>query len=121
MSISNIAGIVKEINEITVEITRLTQVKIELVLKKKNLEKEVKTYLKNSHEEGIRCGDTLLVLDEKDARLRRKKIDKDDIACNVLKKYGIMNADVVMKELNNAVKGEQYTKEYLKIKKSKNK
>ena len=121
MSISNIASIVKEINDITVEIHRLTQVKKDLVIKKKNLEKEVKTYLKNSQEEGIRCGDNLLTLDEKDARLRRKQNDKDTIACSVLKKYGVHNADIVIKELNNAVKGEPYTKEYLKIKKSKNK
>ena len=119
MSISNIAGTVKEINEISIEVNRISQVKKDLILKQKNLEKEVKAYLKNSQEEGIRCGDTLLMLDEKDARLRRNKSDKDVIVCNVLKKYGVTNADVVLKELNDAVKGEQYTKEYLKIKKSK--
>lgn len=118
MSITDISGIIKEIESIDSEINRLNRLKSELTNKKKNLEKDIKTYLKDNNEEGVRCGDTLVLLDEKDARKRMKKIDKESSISQVLQNHGISNIDSILKELNDATKGEPYVKEYIKIKKS---
>ena len=119
MSIIDLAGIIGEITELNMEIDRLQKIRLDLVTTRKKLEQQIKEYLVTNKEEGVRCGDTLIILDEKNSRKRRKKSDKMLIACDVLKKHGINDADRVMTELNDAIKGEQVVMEVVKIKKSK--
>ena len=121
MSVVFISGVVNEMKQIDTEILRITNIRKSLLAKKKELEKSLKKYLKDNNEEGIWYGDVLVTLDEKDTRKRRKKTERDENARNVLQKHGISNASKVLEELNEAMKGEQYVQEVIKIKNYKQK
>lgn len=119
MSISHVASLIQEMNNINVELNRLTKVKSDLAKKKKDIKQSIYNYLKENGEQGVRCGESIVTIDTKDSRVRKKKKEREEQIQSVLKKCGIKNPKEVMKELDTAMKGDLVGVEQVIIKKVK--
>ena len=70
----------------------------------------IQDYLETTNKPGVRCGDIAIYREEKTkSRPGRKQEDKINDGVSVLKQHGIDNAGDVMKEIVEAMKGEEIT------------
>ena len=70
----------------------------------------IQEYLEVTQQPGVKCGDIAIYREEKTkSRPGRKQEDKINDGVSVLKQYGIENASDVMKEIVEAMKGEEVT------------
>ena len=70
----------------------------------------IQEYLEATNQPGVKCGDIAIYREEKTkSRPGRKQEDKINDGVSVLKQYGIDNASDVMKEIVEAMKGEEVT------------
>lgn len=112
---SAIPGILQEIKSIESELKRLRGVTKGLKDRESELKQELSKYLE-AENGGIRCGDTIIKFDDKKSRYRKKKQDKERDLQEILRSHGVSDASSVLKELNAASKGEEYTKQVIVIK-----
>lgn len=70
----------------------------------------IQEYLEATNQPGLKCGDIAIYREEKiKIRPGRKQEDKVDDGVSVLRHYGIDNARDIMKEIIDAMKGEEIT------------
>lgn len=70
----------------------------------------IQEYLEATNQPGVKCGDIAIYREEKTKSCPgRKQEDKINDGVSVLKQYGIDNASDVMKEIVEAMKGEEVT------------
>lgn len=111
----DIKGNVTELQEIDIEIKRLSQSLKQLRERKKLLEKKIIAFLDSNDQPGVKYNNVALVIEEKNKCVRKKPDQKKQDCIDILKKYGLnKNADELMVELSFAMKG--YSKKEKKIK-----
>lgn len=70
----------------------------------------IQEYLEATNQPGVKCGDVAIYKEQKTKhRVGRKQEDKEDDGVSVLRNHGISNARDVMKEIIDAMKGEEIT------------
>ncbi|HIB77555.1 MAG TPA: hypothetical protein EYO58_08070 [Flavobacteriales bacterium] len=99
---SEIKALISEIGNITNEIKRLNKQKLKLSNRKKVLDQKIIDYLENTDKKGVKYKGTSVVA--KGKRGRKKKKQKEQDAASVLKKYGVINSDKIMREVMEAMK-----------------
>jgi len=114
---SEMVSLVNELKEIGIEIKNRVNDITKLRKRKEKIENTILKYLEDEEKSGIKHGSTILVSEEKMARTRKKKVDKNKDCINILKQYGISNAERIYNEIQEALKGEEASKKILKIKK----
>ena len=116
MSFSEIDGYVKEIKSIDTELIRLKKQMSGLRIEKATTKTKIANYLKNINEVGIKSGETLVMLDTKNVKKRKKNIDKQNDSIMVCEKYGVKNSKEFLKDLTSAMSGNIQSEEYIKFK-----
>lgn len=109
-----------EIKAIQMELKGLNERKKVLKVREKALENEIKKYLKEREQPGIKHQETVIVLEEKECNSSKKVKEQEHDLLLVLEKHGIRDPVNVLKELMDARKGPKVLKEKLKISKIKN-
>jgi hypothetical protein len=112
---------INEIEGIEAELKTIRARAKVLRLRKKELEARVGEYLETKETPGVKYQGKEYRLHEKTTRASKKAKDRDLDAIYVLEKYGIREADIVLKELLEARKGEEVQSRKIKIKKVKKK
>lgn len=110
---------VTELELIRSEMKILSDRRRKLKEKEKIVEARISQFLKSKDQPGVKHNGTAIILTEGEKALPKKPKQKDADTISVLKKYGIKDAEKVLKELLDARKGEKTTKETLKITKYK--
>jgi hypothetical protein len=104
-----------ELNNINLEIRRLTNTIREFRKQKKVVEDRVIAFLKNQETQGVRYNDQAVILDNKNIRNKKKKKEKLDEIHSVLNKYGIKSSDTLIQEIMEAQRGSIESNECLKV------
>lgn len=113
---SDIKGVVAEMNTITTELKKLRMNTMKLNKRKKELEEQITEYLKAKDQPGLKYNNVAIIAEEKDIRNRKKQKDKLENGQAVLREYGIDNAEEVLKEVLEGMKGSPATVTKLKVK-----
>ena len=112
----SIQGKVNELNSIKNELTILSKRGKALRIKKKEIEKEINDYLEAKDQPGLKYQGTAIIRETKTVRKPKKKLDQKYDALDILEKYGISNAEEVLKELADSKRGSPEETSKLKIK-----
>lgn len=114
---AEIRATLEELKNIAQELHNVNARVKELRARKKELEAKVVSYLETNDKPGLRLDNIVFLAAEKNARARKKKVDVTTDMKKVLEKHGIReNVDEVMKEIEDARKGESSTVPVLKMK-----
>jgi len=110
---------VLELESIRAEIKSLAAKRKELRKREKVVEERIIQYLEIKEQPGLKHHGTAIILEQKEARERKKAKERDMDAKLVLERYGISDADRVLAEVLEARKGNKVPVKKLKIKKYK--
>tara|TARA_Y100000816_G_scaffold141962_2_gene100641 strand:+ start:192 stop:545 length:354 start_codon:yes stop_codon:yes gene_type:complete len=102
-----ITGYVIELNNLEIEIKRLSSQLKKLRARKKDIEEKVSEYLTKTGKPGVKYKGKTIVLKKKNKRVRKKEKERINDGSRILKEYGIHNAENVIKEVMEALKGEK--------------
>ena len=118
---SEIVGVVQEIDTIDKEIKTLRLNLSRLTNRKKILETKIINFLDQKDQPGLKYKDITIISEEKDRHFRLKKKDRLQKGKNILQKYGVPNSEKVLEELLNNLKGDAVSYKKVKISKVKEK
>ena len=117
---ADIKGNLVELHHIEQEIRRLSKELKTFRTRKKGLEDSILTFIKDTNQPGIKYKGIAIVPKTKNTRKYKKKADKEKDGTYILEKYGIQNSDKILKELVEAMKGEEESVEKLKVSRIRN-
>lgn len=120
MSASEIKSSLQELYSINQEIKSLNERRKFMNERKKLIEEKIQNYLKSQGLPGVKSQTIAVSLDEKESYTKKKVKDSDADSAAVLERYGIRDAEKVLKEVLMARKGDPVLKPKLKIKKLEN-
>lgn len=115
----DINSLIYELNIISTEEKQLRLHFKKLRDRKKTIESQLITTLEKSEEKGIKYNNILIILDDKETTIYKKKTEKIQEAKNILKKNGVNNADNILFDVLKAMKGDTKIQTKLVIKKNK--
>jgi len=113
----NITGHINELQSLEKEISTLSKQLKKLKTRKSKIEEEVAEYLRETNKPGIKYKGRAILLKEVDKRTRMRKKEREEEGKSVLEQYGIDNAEEVLNELMEAMKGPKSANYKLQIKK----
>lgn len=116
MSEPTIAEIVRELKSLSIEIKSRAGELRDLRKKKKDNEEIVMKYLEEKDQPGIKCDNFVILSEQKEKRMRKKKAEKIVDGSNVLKKYGISEPEKVLNEIIESMRGNKSVVSCLKTK-----
>lgn len=108
---------VNELNNLNIEIKRLSKSLHTLRLRKAEVEKRITDFLEAKEQPGVKYQGVAILAQDKTKRIYKSKKIKNEDGIEVLKKYGVTNPDIALNEVINAMKGDEMTTKQLKIKK----
>lgn len=111
----SIKGDVEELNKINLEIKRTLLNLNKLRSSKKEVEKRVKSYLKEKELPGVKHQDLVIQLDTSSRKVGKKKIEREHAIYEILARSGIQNPTEIIEKIKIAGK-EVRTSETIKIK-----
>lgn len=106
------------VNELKILNTEIKNRSVELSKYRKrqsSVKDQILKYLEQENKPGLKHNGTVVITEDKESRQRKKKAEKAQDCINVLKHYGINNADKIYKELIEVQKGVKINKKNLKI------
>lgn len=118
---SEIIATANEMLNISSELKRLRLETQKLNKRKKEIEGQILDYLKKKDEPGFKYQNVAVITEEKDIRQPKKKKEKLKSALEVLEENGVRNADKVLKDVIESMKGSPVTETKLRIKDSNSK
>lgn len=110
----------EELEGINNELKSLTQRRKKLNIRKKIVEDFIKDFLISKEQLGVKHHGLAYKLNENDKRQPKKKYEQEQHSLEVLRKYGVDNPEIVLKEVVAARKGYLIPSDKLKIEKIKN-
>lgn len=113
---SDIKGNTIELREINLELSRMNKDMKKLKTRKAELEQSILEYITNNDVPGVKYNDIIIISEEGKARMRKNAKEKEEESIGVLREYGVSRAEEAYKRILNAMKGDTYTKQKLKIK-----
>ena len=117
MASIEIVGDINEYKEIILEIKRLSKELKRLRIRKESLENNICNFLNEKDQVGLKYKGMALISEEKAYRQYKKKTDRVNDGLSILKKYGIHNADRILEEVKEAMRGNPTQKTKIKMKK----
>lgn len=115
----SIKGDLAELESIRRELKSLSQRRKQLREREKLTEDRIQQYIRSKGQPGLKYNGVAVLLEDKEKRKSKKPKDRDKDATEVLERYGIRDAENVLKELLDARKGSPEPVSKLKIKKYK--
>ena len=115
----DISGLVSELSEIITEEKRIRGHMRELRSRREKIEGHVAKFFEETEDPGIKYRGLTITVEDKIVRLHKKKTEKIDGALNVLKEYGVKNADQVLGNVIEAMRGHASTETKVIVKKAK--
>lgn len=79
------------------------------------LDKNISSYLEDKKLPGVKCNSISVQFDERKGRERKKKEDKKKDALAVLSQSGISNPERILKQINDAQRGQEVVVKKLKL------
>ena len=113
----SVTGYIEEIGNINKEISRLLKSLKSLRNRKKEVEDTLKNYIVKKEVPGIKYKGKTITTGQKDIREKRKKQDKIFDAEDILSRRGVHNAQDVLKEIMETMRGPKTSTTFLKYKK----
>jgi hypothetical protein len=114
---SDIPGLITELNGISNEITNRTKELYKLKTRKKQIEETLFKFFEEKKQPGVKYKGIAVITEETKTRTRKKKTEKHDDCISLLKNYNVNNPEKLYKELVEQMKGDEIEKKKLKIKK----
>lgn len=108
---------VNELNNLNIEIKRLSKTLHTLRVRKGEVEKRITEFLVAKDQPGVKYQGVAILSQDKVKHVYKPKKAKNEDCIEVLKKYGVNNPDVALNEVLTAMKGEETTTKKLKIQK----
>lgn len=103
---SEIKGYVNELAELNKEIKRRTTELFSLRSRKKKLEDDIAKFIDNKNLPGIKHNNIAVLVQTKSKRERKKERDKIEDSKTILQNAGVVNVDRVIKQLDEARRGD---------------
>jgi hypothetical protein len=116
---TSIQSDINELNEVNQEIKRLSAMLKKLRKQSKDIELRIADYLKDKDTPGVKFQGYAIVLEQKEKFVKKKKVEQEMDAIQVLENYNINNPSEALKEIIQARRGESTQVNKLKIKKIK--
>jgi hypothetical protein len=114
---SEIIAYVTELKELTMDIKRRAVDLSKLRKRKEEIENKITAFLVEQDQPGVKYKDVAVYLDKnKLKREPKKKAQKEEDAINVFKHYGIGNAEKILAEVLESMKGEEVPKNTIRLK-----
>ena len=101
----SIAETVKEIKNLTAEIKTRSKELRDLRAQKKAAEANVLKWLHENEQPGVKYKTTVMTMEEKSKRTRKKKAEKMKDGMEVLRKYNVQNCEKVLEEIVESMRG----------------
>ena len=102
MSISSYCSHQESLN---IEIKRLNEILTKLRKEKKEVEENISKYLENNNMSAFKYNGKVFSLNQKVSRKTKKKTEKKEQTSDILRKYGIMNANNLVEDIMEAQQG----------------
>uniref|UniRef100_A0A6C0KGE3 Uncharacterized protein n=1 Tax=viral metagenome TaxID=1070528 RepID=A0A6C0KGE3_9ZZZZ len=114
---SEIIAFVTELKDLSLDIKRRAGELSKLRKRKDEIEKKICEFLVQQDQPGVKYRDVAVILEKnKYKRLPKKKAQKEEDAVNVLKHYGVGNAEKILAEVIETMKGEEVPKNSIRLK-----
>ena len=114
--LSKISAMIKEANQLTVEIHRHNKLIKEYRQRKREVEEQILTYMGNNSFPAIQYNDSTVVLAEtKTKKKPKRKEERDRDSLEIMRNYGIENPEELLNDLNNNRYGAEENVSVLKI------
>ena len=114
---SEIIGYVTELKELCVEIKKHATELKKFRKRKDELEKKIEAFLVEKDQPGVKYRDVAVILEKnKYKRIPKKKEQKKMDCINVLTHYGIGNAEKILSEIIETMKGDEVPKNSIRLK-----
>lgn len=104
-----------ELNNINLELQRLSGMIREYRKQKKSIEERVISFLKNQETHGVRYNDQAVLLENKNLRSKKKKAEKIDDLSQALRKHNIQLSETLLNDLLEAQRGNPIQNDCLKV------
>ena len=113
----NVTSQINELQSLEKEISNISKKLKKLRTRKKIIEDDISTYLRETNKPGIKYKGRAILLKEVDKHQRLRKKEKAKEGQSVLEQYGITNSDKVLNEVLDAMRGPKESNYKLQIKK----
>jgi hypothetical protein len=114
---SEIIACVTELKSLTDDIKLRSMELKKLRKRKEDLEKKIEEFLIEKDQPGVKYRDVAVVIEKNHyKRVPKKKNQKEEDCINILKHYGIGNAEKICNEMLESLKGDEVPKNSIKIK-----
>jgi hypothetical protein len=114
---SEIIAYVTELKELWVEIKKHSTELKRFRKRKDELEKKIEEFLVEKDQPGVKYRDVAVILEKnKYKRIPKKKEQKKTDCINVLTHYGISNAEKILSEIIETMKGDEVPKNSIRLK-----
>ena len=110
---------INELNLIEEELARIRKQATQLRKQKEVIEQRVLHFLETKDQPGVKFRGKAIIADKRTSRSYKNSKKKTEDGVSILRQHGIHDADKVLEEIIEAMKGEKIEKEKLKIKKIK--
>lgn len=114
-------AMIKEMEDIKMEIKRMNEHVKPLRTRQRYLESEIKELLEAKPEKGVKCGGDSFVVEKSITHIRRKKADKESETKRLLSNMGVYDVNTAYNDIIDVQKGEEVHTTKLRIKKNKDK
>lgn len=104
-----------ELENLNIEIERITKRSYELKKRKKVVEEKIIDFLKQQETQGVKFNDKAILLQTKNGRQRKKKDDKLNDIQNVLMKHNVKINSSLINDIIESQKGNSVSNDSLKI------
>ncbi len=113
---SLIQSYVNQLRELNIELKRVSKSASDIRKQIKVVEKNILEYLNEKDQPGVKYKDIAIVVENKTKRTGKSKKEKEEDSLRILEEYGISDAKNVLKQLQDAQKGEEVENKKIKIK-----
>ena len=104
-----------ELNNLNIEIHRLSNLIRDFRKQKKIIEERVIHFLKTQETQGVRYNDQAVLLESRNVRNKKKKTDKIQDISSVFRKHGIQLSEPLLKDIFEAQRGVPESNDCLKV------
>jgi len=116
---NDIASIVTELKQISVEIKNRAIELSKLRKRKQALDEQIIKFLKEKEQPGIKYQGIAVIAEDKTSRKPKKKSQKMEDCISIMKHYNIDNAERVLKDLIETMKGDEVETQSIVLKDAK--
>ena len=113
---SSIQSYVNKLRDLNIELKRLNKNSCDIRKQIKVVEKNILEYLNEKDQPGVKYKDIAIIIENKTKRTGKSKQKKEEDSLRILEEYGISDCKNVLKQIQDAQRGDEVENKYIKIK-----